>query len=162
MGWGSEGWGGQSAVKMLLMQQAIWTQIFGERVVKLMSQKMSPTQQITCNFSRVFNFLISLNKRAHDHHSADYRGSNYLHLMIVSVSNTAAQIFLWKSHYKWERRYHLTFDFYFDLWIDWWTMQLMPFKQRMENAYACFVCACLQVCVCAHVCVCGRASMLTC
>lgn len=57
----------------------------------------------------VFNFLVPLNKSAHNHHSVDYRGSNYLHLKMVSASNTTSQIFLSKSHNKEEQWLHLTF-----------------------------------------------------
>lgn len=59
---------------------------------------MSPVQQKRVQPHGLFNFLVSLNKRAHDHHSVDYRGSNYLDLKMVSASNGSAQIFHSKSY----------------------------------------------------------------
>jgi len=60
------------------------------RVVKLMSdEKCHPRKQRT---RRVFNCLVPLNKRAHNHHSVDDGGSNYLRLKMVSASNRSTQI----------------------------------------------------------------------
>lgn len=77
-------------------------QTFEKRVVKLMSEENVTRATTTESMQphRVFSFLIPLNKRAHNHHSADYRGSNYLDLKMVSTSNKGTQIFLSKSHYK--------------------------------------------------------------
>lgn len=48
-------------------------------------------ENVTCTTKNmqvhwVFNFLIPLNKSAHNHQSFAYRGSNYFHLKMVSAN----------------------------------------------------------------------------
>lgn len=64
-----------------------------KRVVKLMSKENVTRTTKRSEARGLFNFLVSLNKRARVHHSLDYRGSNYLDLKMVSASDGSAQIF---------------------------------------------------------------------
>lgn len=66
-------------------------------VVKLMSKENVTRTTKRSEARGLFNFLVSLNKRAFVHHSVDYRGSNYLDLKMLSASNGSTQIFHSKS-----------------------------------------------------------------
>lgn len=60
---------------------------------------------------RLFNFLVSPNKRSFVHHSVDYRGSNYLHLKMLSASKGSTQIFHSQPFSGWEPVIKSNFSF---------------------------------------------------